>query len=76
MALCSLIKGRSAHSLDHACARAMAQGAWRYRDLRRLLEKSDSQPALPFAESHPLIHDLQNYADFIQTHTSAGSPYP
>jgi transposase len=71
IALCSMIKGRSARSLDHTCERAIAQGLWRYRDLRRLLEKSDSQPALLFAESHPLIRDLQNYADFIQTHTSA-----
>lgn len=76
MGLCAMIKGQSARTLDRTCARALAQGLWRYKDLRRLLENGDDQQTLPFAESHPLIRNLQNYADFIEQHTASFQPQP
>jgi transposase len=76
MALCAMIKRHSGRALERACARAIAQGLWRYKDLRRLLEKGsgDEQQSLHFAQDHPLIRNLQNYADFIETHATTTHP--
>jgi transposase len=71
MALCQLSAKHHAGALDRVCARACAEGLWRYKDLRRLLEPTAGavqQQPLPFAAEHPLIRDLQNYAQFIAEH--------
>ena len=67
MSVCGLIQRHSGTALNRACGQATEQGLWRYKDLRRLLEQPApaEQEQLRFAESHPLIRDLQNYADFI-----------
>jgi transposase len=70
MALCHLSTKHHAGAIDRVCARACAEGLWRFKDLRRLLENPASamQSPLPFAEEHPLIRDLQSYAQFIADH--------
>lgn len=67
MALCQLSTKHNAGAIDRVCARACSEGLWRYKDLRRLLEHGASavQQSLPFTQEHPLIRDLQNYAQFL-----------
>jgi transposase len=63
-------------NLNDACARAVARGTWRLRDVRALLEQHPRsvQIHLAFARSHPLIRDLAEYGLFIQTHTETPTP--
>lgn len=72
IAVCGLIKRHSGTALNHACGQATEKGLWRYKDLRRLLERPApaEQEELRFAESHPLIRDLQAYAAFIPEQAS------
>jgi hypothetical protein len=75
MALCQLSAKHHAGAIDRVCARACAEGLWRYKDLRRLLEHGAGavQAPLPFAEEHPLIRDLQSYAQFMAEHAAAST---
>lgn len=76
IALCGLSAKHHAGAIDRVCARACAEGLWRYKDLRRLLEHGAGavQPPLPFAEEHPLIRDLQSYAQFMAEHAATATP--
>jgi transposase len=56
----------SAHKLDEACAQALSHGAYRLRDLRRLLEQPSRQQTLPFMDNHPLIRDMREYTAFLE----------
>lgn len=73
IALCQFSAKHHAGAIDRACARACAEGLWRYKDLRRLLEHGAGavQQPLPFADEHPLIRDLQSYAQFMAEHAAA-----
>ena len=75
MALCQLSTKHHAGAIDRVCAQACAEGLWRYRDLRRLLEHGAGavQPPLPFADEHPLIRDLQSYAQFMAEYAAPGT---
>ncbi len=53
--------------IDRACERALSHGAYRLSDLRRLLTQPERQPALPFMQAHPLIRDMREYTDFLET---------
>jgi hypothetical protein len=55
--------------INQACARATAKQAWRLRDLRALLDSSEIQTELAFAQHHPLIRNLSEYGVFIKTQT-------
>jgi transposase len=65
MGLCELIKKHSALALNAACTKAIQSGTYRLKDVRRLLGEQSEQTAFGFAESHPLIRDLNTYSDFI-----------
>jgi transposase len=70
--LLGLVRLAERHSLaavNSACERALAKGSWRLRDVQALLQTTQIQTQLPFAEHHPLIRDLREYGIFIQTHT-------
>ena len=71
MGLVSLADKHSFRTLNTACAKALAKGAWRLRDVRALLTSHELQPQLSFAEHHPLIRHLSEYGIFIKTHTNA-----
>jgi hypothetical protein len=73
MALCGLIRKHSGAALDKACAKAIRNGAHRFKDVRRLIGEQAEQTELGFAESHPLIRPLQTYSDFINHHHPADS---
>ena len=60
MALCGLIKKHSGAALNAACDKALKGGSHRLKDIRRLIGEQASQGAFAFAQSHPLIRDLEN----------------
>jgi transposase len=47
--------------LEKAAGIATHHGAWRLRDLKRLLELSGPAPQLDFLQAHPLIRPLEAY---------------
>lgn len=53
--------------LNRACARAVSANALRLRDIRALLESTQTQTHFQFAQQHPLIRDLSEYGVFIKT---------
>jgi hypothetical protein len=85
MALCNLINRHSGAALNTACAKALATGARRFKDIRRLIDQRTEQSSFTFAQSHPLIRDLKTYSNFINQptqhhdhdqHTQAICPQP
>jgi transposase len=71
MGLLGLADHHAFKTLNHACAQALAQGTWRLRDVRTLLDQRQRlvQTHLSLAQSHPLIRNLAEYGLFIQTQT-------
>lgn len=67
LGLLSLAKRVGAPVLNRVCTQAAAQGAWRLRDLRRLLEGRPQPEQLTFMERHPVIRDLGEYAALVGT---------
>ena len=65
--LVNLIDQHSFRTVNQACARALAKDAWRLRDIRALLDSTEIQTHLAFAQCHPLIRDLSEYGVFIKT---------
>lgn len=68
MGLARLLDSSSHRLLNQACAEATRRGTYRLRDVRALLGARESQAQFAFAESHPLIRDLNEYGIFIKTH--------
>jgi hypothetical protein len=73
MGLVQLLDKHSPRAINAACARACACELWRLRDIRTLLASTQTpiQTQLPFATQHPVIRDLNEYADFIRNHCHA-----
>ena len=69
MGLCALNKKHSAGAIEGACAKALAAGTHRLRDVQRLIDQPLGQAQMDFAPTHPLIRDLNIYADFIGSTT-------
>jgi transposase len=65
MGLMQLAKRAGRRALDQVCAQAVAHGAWRLRELRRLLEHGVRSEQLSFLERHPLIRDLEEYGKVV-----------
>jgi len=64
----------SCRLLDQATERALSHGAYRLRDLRRLIEQPTTQPQLPFMQNHPLIRDMREYSAFLESLEPATQP--
>jgi len=62
LGLLALAKQVGAPVLNRVCTQAAAQGAWRLRDLRWLLEGRPQAEQLTFMDRHPVIRDLGEYA--------------
>ncbi|MEN6641447.1 MAG: IS21 family transposase [Armatimonadia bacterium] len=56
----------SCRELDRACEMALSHGAYRLRDLRRLMAHPSQQQTLPFMQNHPLIRDMREYTAFLE----------
>jgi transposase len=76
MGLCALIKRHSATAMNAACAKALENGTYRLKDVRRLLGQKAEQTRFGFAETHPLIRDLKTYSDFINHHHQNHDQHP
>lgn len=61
LGLLQLAQKHSTAELEQAAATATHHGAWRLRDLRRLLELPANVVQLDFLETHPLIRPLEAY---------------
>jgi len=59
--LVSLAKQHPVAALEHAAARAVHRGAWRLKDLRRLLVEDETIVQVDFLDTHPLIRPMQAY---------------
>ena len=59
--LLQLAEKHPAADLERAAATAAHHGAWRLRDLKRLLEQPANVVQLQFLETHPLIRPLDAY---------------
>jgi len=59
--LLALVKKHPVARLEAAAGLAVHRGAWRLRDLRRLLTDDDRVVQVDFLEIHPLIRDLDAY---------------
>lgn len=70
MGLVRLTEQHTFAAVNQACERALAQSAWRLRDVQaQLLHTTPTQTQLTFQDHHPLIRNLREYGIFIQTHT-------
>jgi len=67
MGLVSLSARHGFGAINRACARAQAKQTWRLRDVRALLQAGEIQTHFEFAQHHPLIRDLNEYALFIKS---------
>ena len=65
--LAALTKKHHQKDVDKACELALAHGAYRLRDLRRLISKPSRQNTFEFLDSHPLIRDISEYETFLRT---------
>jgi transposase len=64
--LLALAQKHPVAQLEAACRQGVEYGAWRLRDLRALLDRAPARPQqLTFLEKHPLIRDLDAYAQIV-----------
>ena len=70
MGLQQLSRKHTPVAVEAACRQALGQGAYRLKDIRRLLTQPDNQEAFAFIDSHPLIRDLREYGDFFDQQTN------
>jgi hypothetical protein len=61
LGLLQLAEKHPAAELEKAAGIATHHGAWRLRDLKRLLELPGNVVQLDFLETHPLIRSLDAY---------------
>ena len=61
LGLLQLAGQHPAAALEKAAGLATHHGAWRLRDLKRLLELPGNVVQLDFLETHPLIRPLEAY---------------
>lgn len=52
--------------INRACELALAHGAYRLSDLRRLMQHPTQQQTLQFMQNHALIRDMREYTDFLE----------
>lgn len=70
MGFLGLTRKHPARVIEKACERALAHGAYRLADIRRLLEQPDDQDTFTFLEAHPLIRDMDEYGSFVEQLTT------
>jgi hypothetical protein len=66
--LVSLANGHPSHLIDKACEIASSYGAYRLRDVRRLIERhAAKQEQMEFMTDHPIIRNLGVYGELVRT---------
>lgn len=66
--LLALSRAHPIKVIESACERACANGAYRLRDLRRLMEQPVQQESFEWLEAHPIIRDMADYGTFVTQH--------
>ena len=61
LGLLSLIGKYPSHAIENACELALTHGAFRLRELRRLMEHPQRQQQLEFMDKHPIIRSMSDY---------------
>jgi hypothetical protein len=69
----ALTKKHGPAVVEDACAVALEMGVCNYRFVRRYLERGPQLP-LSLRQVDPLIRDLTEYRDFIQSKTKESEP--
>jgi hypothetical protein len=62
----SLTRQHASTVLEKACEQALSHGAYRLRDLRRLLEQPAGEATPSFLEAHPLIREMGEYGALLR----------
>jgi transposase len=63
--LLALSRAHPLKVIEAACEQACARGAYRLRDLRRLMEQPVEQAAFQWLEAHPVIRDMADYGTLV-----------
>jgi transposase len=66
MGLLSMRRKHSPQSIDRACGLALSHGAYRLRDVCRLMDIPAEHTNFEFMDSHPLIRDMVEYGVFMK----------
>ncbi len=65
--LLALTGSYPARQIDSACERALTESRFHLKDVKALLDTPPAeQETMAFMESHPLIRDMDEYAQFLQ----------
>jgi hypothetical protein len=64
--LLALARTHSSTVIERVCERARSHGAYRLRDLRRLMQQPTEQENFEFMQEHPLIRGLSHYAALLE----------
>jgi hypothetical protein len=65
--LLALSRTHTSIRIDQACETALAEGRYRLRDIKVLLDAPPpAQETMSFLEEHPLIRDMDEYGRFLQ----------
>lgn len=72
--LLALAKEHPAAAINSACAEALSYHALRLRAVRERIERPDRQEHFQFADTHPLIRQMDVYGQFIETQTQEIHP--
>jgi hypothetical protein len=65
--LLALARKYDADAIEAACDRAWRARGFRYRIVKKLLErKSATQQTLEFIEAHPVIRPIAEYGEFLK----------
>jgi len=66
--LLSLTKQHTSREIEDACEIAVSYGAYKLRNVRRLIErKAAKQEQLEFMEEHPIIRNLEVYGELVRS---------
>jgi transposase len=73
--LMSLTCRYKADGVERACAIAHGHGAYRLRDVRKLIDRqADQQQQFEFAQEHPIIRSLAEYGELVHSAFSKENP--
>ena len=65
--LLTLARTHSSTAMETACECAGSHGAYRLRDLRRIMQQPEKQESFKFMQEHPLIRGLSDYAALFES---------
>ena len=52
--------------INKACKEALAYGAFKLKELKKLLTDSETQTQFEFTQQHPVIRDMSEYGQLVK----------